>query len=89
MFPQPNWVRVIHEKTSKTQDLALLSNAFAELDIWGGIKYKFQAGFDLGAKNTEISLLQQRVVPCLLLLHRRQADNIIPISIIAGQLKTC
>ncbi|MCD7848555.1 MAG: SusC/RagA family TonB-linked outer membrane protein [Parabacteroides sp.] len=51
MFPQPNWVRVIHEKTSKTQDLALLSNAFAELDIWGGIKYKFQAGFDLGAKN--------------------------------------
>ena len=36
---------------SKTQDLALLSNAFAELDIWNGIKYKFQAGFDLGAKN--------------------------------------
>ena len=51
MFPQPNWIRVLHEKTSKTQDLALLSNAFAELDIWNGIKYKFQAGFDLGAKN--------------------------------------
>ena len=31
--------------------MALLSNAFAELDIWNGIKYKFQAGFDLGAKN--------------------------------------
>ena len=51
MFPQPNWIRVLHEKTSKTQDLALLSNAFAELDIWNDIKYKFQAGFDLGAKN--------------------------------------
>ena len=48
---KPNWIRVLHEKTSKTQDLALLSNAFAELDIWNGIKYKFQAGFDLGAKN--------------------------------------
>lgn len=51
MFPQPNWIRVLHEKTSKTQDLALLSNAFAELDIWNDIKYKFQAGFDLGGKN--------------------------------------
>ena len=51
MFPQPNWVRVLKEKTSKTQDLALLSNAFAELSIWNGIKYKFQAGFDLGATN--------------------------------------
>ena len=51
MFPQPNLIRVLHEKTSKTQDLALLSNAFAELDIWNDIKYKFQAGFDLGAKN--------------------------------------
>ena len=28
MFPKPNWIRVLHEKTSKTQDLALLSNAF-------------------------------------------------------------
>lgn len=51
MFPQPNWVRVLTEKTSKTQEISLLSNAFAELDIWNGIKYKFQAGFDLGANN--------------------------------------
>ncbi len=51
MFPQPNWLRVLHEKTSKTQDFTLLSNAFAEIDIWKGIKYKFQVGVDLGAQN--------------------------------------
>lgn len=51
MFPQPNWVRVLTEKTNRTKELALLSNAFAELDIWNGLKYKFQAGFDLAANN--------------------------------------
>lgn len=89
MFPQPNWIRVLHEKTSKTQDLALLSNAFAELDIWNGIKYKFQAGFDLGAKTIEILHLRQPVEPCLLLPLRKQADNITPTSTIVGLLKIC
>lgn len=51
MFPQPNWIRVLTEKTNKTKELALLSNAYAELDIWNGFKYKFQAGFDLAANN--------------------------------------
>lgn len=51
MFPQPNWRRVLDEKYNKTKTITLLSNAFAELDIWNGIKYKFQAGVELSAKN--------------------------------------
>lgn len=51
MFPQPNWLRVLKEKTSRTKDFTLLSNAFAEVDIWKGLKYKFQVGIDLGAQN--------------------------------------
>lgn len=51
MFPQPNWVRVLKEKTSKTQEVALLGTAFAELNIWDGLTYKFQAGLDLTSSN--------------------------------------
>lgn len=51
MFPQPNWIRVLKDKTSKTQELSLLSTAFAEVDIWKGLKYKFQAGLDLTSNN--------------------------------------
>lgn len=51
MFPQPNWVRVLKEKTNRTQELTLLSTAFAEVDIWKGLKYKFQAGLDLTSNN--------------------------------------
>lgn len=51
LFPQPNWRRVLDEKTDRRKAISILSNAFAELDIWNGIKYKFQAGVDIGAKN--------------------------------------
>jgi TonB-linked SusC/RagA family outer membrane protein len=51
MFPQPNWVRVLKEKTSKTQEITLLGTTFAELGIWKGLKYKFQAGLDLTSSN--------------------------------------
>ena len=51
MFPQPNWLRVLKEKIDKTKVLGLLSTAYAELDIWNGIKYKFQAGIDLNSRN--------------------------------------
>lgn len=51
MFPQPNWRRVLDEKVDRRKTITVLSNAFAELDIWQGIKYKFQAGIDIGAKN--------------------------------------
>lgn len=51
MFPQPNWRRVLDEKIDRRRTITVLSNAFAELDIWNGIKYKFQAGVDIGANN--------------------------------------
>lgn len=51
MFPQPNWRRVLDEKYNKSKTITLLSNAFAEVDIWNGLTYKFQAGVELSAKN--------------------------------------
>lgn len=51
MFPQPNWLRVINERTNNSKSLALLSNAYAEVDLWKGFSYKFQAGIDLGSGN--------------------------------------
>ena len=51
MFPQPNWRRVLDEKIDRRKTITVLSNAFAELDIWKGIKYKFQAGIDIGSNN--------------------------------------
>ena len=51
MFAQPNWIRALNEKTNNYRVTTILSNAFAELNIWDGIKYKFQAGVDLGATN--------------------------------------
>lgn len=51
MFPQPNWRRVLDEKIDRRKTISVLSNVFAELDIWNGIKFKFQAGVDIGSKN--------------------------------------
>ncbi|MDR1092194.1 MAG: SusC/RagA family TonB-linked outer membrane protein, partial [Prevotella sp.] len=51
MFPQPNWLRVLKERLDRRKNITVLSNAFAELDIWSGIKYKFQIGLDLGSNN--------------------------------------
>lgn len=52
MFPQPNWLRVLKEKTTQHKVTTVLSNLFAEVDIWNGIKYKFQAGIDIGNHTT-------------------------------------
>lgn len=46
MFPQVNWVRAITERKDNTTILTLLANAFIDIDIWGGIKYKLQSGID-------------------------------------------
>lgn len=51
MFPQPNWLRVLTESINKTKKFTLLSNAFAEIDILKGLKYRFQAAIDLGNSN--------------------------------------
>ena len=51
MFPQPNWLRVLHEKVDERKTISMLSNIFAEVDIWKGIKYKFQTGIDIGSNN--------------------------------------
>lgn len=47
MFPQVNWIRAMTERKDNYQILTLLANAFVDLDIWGGIKYRFQAGTDM------------------------------------------
>ena len=51
MFPQPNWLRVLKERTNNTKKLTLLSNAFAEIEFFKGVKYKLQTGIDLGSSN--------------------------------------
>ncbi len=51
MFPQPNWLRALKERVDKRKQITVLGNAFAELDIWNGIKYKFQMGVDIGSRN--------------------------------------
>lgn len=47
MFPQVNWVRAITERKDNYNILTLLANAFVDVDIWGGIKYKLQTGIDM------------------------------------------
>lgn len=46
MFSQVNWVRAITERKDNYNILTLLANAFIDIDIWGGIKYKMQTGID-------------------------------------------
>ncbi len=50
-FNQANWVRKMKERVDKNKTVTVLSNLFAELDIWDGLKYKFQAGADLSSNN--------------------------------------
>ena len=47
MFSQPNWYRVLTEKQNRLAKVHLLSNAFLEMEIIKGLKYKFQAGIEL------------------------------------------
>lgn len=51
MFPQPNWLQVLKEKIDIHKVISLIGNANADLDIWNGIKYKFQLGFDIESRN--------------------------------------
>ncbi len=48
MFPQVNWIRAITERKNNYDILTLLANTFVDVDIWGGIKYRFQGGSDMG-----------------------------------------
>lgn len=51
LFPQVNWIRKMEERVDVNKTFTVLSNIFAEVDIWKGIKYKFQAGLDLSSNN--------------------------------------
>ncbi|MCD8042270.1 MAG: TonB-dependent receptor [Tannerellaceae bacterium] len=51
IFDQPNWLRVLQERTNKYKSYSIISNAFADVDIWNGISYRFQAGVDIGNGN--------------------------------------
>ncbi len=48
MFGQPNWLRYLDGRLNNTRTITLISNAYANIDIWNGLKYKFQAGTDIG-----------------------------------------
>lgn len=48
MFPQVNWLRAINEGQNKTRTITVLANSFLDIDIWTGLKYRFQVGADLG-----------------------------------------
>lgn len=50
MFGQPNWLRYITEREENYRIYTILANAFADVDIYKGLKYRFQMGVDLGAR---------------------------------------
>lgn len=54
MFNQVNWVRRVKEYKDKYRVFTLLSNAFAEVNIWDGIKYRLQLGIDLGNRQQRV-----------------------------------
>jgi hypothetical protein len=47
MFPQVNWIRAITERKDDYTVMTLLAGTFVDLDIWRGIKYRFQGGTDM------------------------------------------
>lgn len=47
MFSSVNWLNAIDDRLEETRVLTLLANAFAEIDIWDGLQYKFQFSTDL------------------------------------------
>ncbi|MCS2894095.1 TonB-dependent receptor [Parabacteroides faecis] len=50
MFGQPNWKRYANERLNNYRIYTILANAFADVDIYAGIKYKFQISADLGSR---------------------------------------
>jgi len=50
-FNQVNWVRKMRERVDKNKTFTVVSNVFAELNIWEGLNYKFMAGADLSSNN--------------------------------------
>lgn len=48
MFGQPNWIRYLDGRLNNTRTITVISNAYADIDIWNGLKYKFQVGTDIG-----------------------------------------
>lgn len=54
MFPQPNWIRYLDERYNNHRIFTLLSNAFAEVNIIDGLKYRFQTGVDIGNRRQRV-----------------------------------
>lgn len=54
MFPQPNWIRYLNERYNNHRILTLLSNAYIDVEIIEGLKYRFQTGVDLGSRRNRI-----------------------------------
>lgn len=50
MFGQPNWKRYANERLNNYRIYTILANAFADVDIYAGLKYKFQISADLGSR---------------------------------------
>ena len=51
LFAQPNWLRVLKERQNVLRSTRVLSNAYMELDLMKGLKYKLQTGIDLQSQN--------------------------------------
>lgn len=50
MFGQPNWIRYTKEVEKNYRIYTILANAFADVDIYNGLKYRFQVGTDIGSR---------------------------------------
>ena len=51
MFPNPNWYRVLTERTAANKRTTALTNIYAELEILKGLKYKISLNADLGSSS--------------------------------------
>lgn len=47
LFPNPNWLRVVQEVKNRKKATRLLSNAYVEIEVLDGLKFKSSANVDL------------------------------------------
>lgn len=90
MFGQPNWKRYANERLNNYRIYTILANAFADVDIYAGLKYKFQISADLGSRRfRECGCHQPHKVLGYKLHLIKHIASIIQNNIIPGQQRTC
>ncbi|MDX8337751.1 TonB-dependent receptor [Draconibacterium sp. IB214405] len=48
-MPGPNWYNQVQVVKNTAKNIGVLANAFVEIDLWKGLKYKSSVGVDLGS----------------------------------------